>query len=48
MLLRLLSDFAGWHQYFRNIRQSTKYMQQNSEKAYNFYVKLILGLIGVY
>ena len=39
--------FVSWHQYCRYIRQSTKHMQQSSEDAYNYYVKLFLGLIGV-
>ena len=48
-LLSFLSDqanFASWHQCFRYIRQSTKHMQQNSENAYNYYLKLLLGVIG--
>ena len=40
--------FASWHQCCRYVRQSTKHMQQNSGNAYNYYVKLLLGLIGVY
>ena len=44
---RFLSD----QDYFascRDIRQSPNHMQQNSGNAYNYYVKVHLGLIGVY
>ena len=42
------AHFASWHECCRYIRQSTKHMQHISENAYNYYVKLLLGLIGVY
>ena len=40
--------FASWHQFCQYIRQSTKHMQRNSQNTYKYYVKLLLGLIGVY
>ena len=48
--LHVLSDQAyltSWHQCCRYNSQSTNHIQQNSEKAYNYYVKLLLGLIGI-
>ena len=47
-LLSFLSEqayFASLHQCYRYIRQSTNHLQQNSENAYNIYVKLLLGQI---
>ena len=40
--------FAMWHQCCWYIPQSTKHMQQIPENAYNYYVKLLLGLTGIY
>ena len=32
----------------KNICQSNKHMQKNWESAPNYYVKLLIGLVGVY
>ena len=48
IFLSELAHFANKHQCRRYIWQSTKHMQQISENAYNYYVKLLSGLIGVY
>ena len=40
--------FASWHQCCRYIRQTTKDMQQITESAYNYYVKLLLDVKWVY
>ena len=50
-LMSFLSDqayFASLHQCCRYIRPAAKHVQQKSENAYNYYVKLHLGIVGVY